>query len=62
MKEQVADGSIVLSRARFESSPVQFFIPSFNINGIMKVETNVEVKKPKTTLEKVESLLSLPIF
>lgn len=62
IKEQMTDGSIWLSQAKFESSPFQFIIPSLDFSGIMKFETDVKVKKPKMTLEKVESLFSLPIF
>lgn len=63
IKKQVNDNPVVLTKAKFEmTSPVQFVIPSFNFSGIMKIKTNVKVKKPKMTLDKVESLFNLPTF
>lgn len=42
------------------SAFVQFSIPQFS--GMIGVETNFEVKKPQTTLEKLENLFTSPIF
>lgn len=39
-----------------KSHLVQFTIPTFNYYGFVTVETNLEVKKPKTTVEMLESL------
>lgn len=42
------------------SAFVQFSIPQFS--GMIAVETTYEVKKPQTSLEKIENLFTSPIF
>jgi hypothetical protein len=55
-----AKGQEIMSIETKSKSYVQFSIPQFT--GIVSVETKLEVKKPRTTLEKFESLFSFPIF
>lgn len=47
---------------KYKSHLVQLTIPTLS-NGVVSVETNLEVKKPKTTVEKLESLyiISSPV-
>lgn len=45
---------------KFKSPRVHFTVPNFV--GIVSVETTLEVTKPKTSVEKLESLFNFPIF